>query len=360
MGRLQFLSILLALKVVHVGVWFIPNLALTREIALDPFRNPFGDPEAHYLLHTWLSPLLSWLLGADTFTKVLLLHLCFTWLFLIVVTLTLFEALPEPQARVALIIFWSAPVSGVSLYWIGPDSLTLFLLASACVLNRRPSVVFVIGLLLGLQHFEQGMFGAISMLPLTLFPSRDRWAPNVGRSFIPLLFSGLVSGKIALLAIFSTFPEDVNSGRLYWLITNFASLTADFVSLPLITLWSGLGLCWIALAKFAREVRCGARVLVALAIPCSVLPVVADPTRVLAITSFPLLYFTVLTNHQHLTRWGGSQVTRWIVTAVLVPWLWVWGGEVHTSTVFYDAVWLINQTSGRFEVPNDLALWPFR
>lgn len=360
MGRLQFLSLLLALKVIHVGIWFIPNLASTREIALDPFRNPFGNPEADYLLHTWLSPMLSWLIGANTFTEVLLLHLCITGLFLIVVTLTLFEILPEPQARVALIIFWSAPVSGVSLYWIGPDSLTLFLLASACVLNRRPPVVFVLGLLLGLQHFEQAVFGAISLVPLVMFPSRDRWVPNVAKSFVPVLFTGLVLGKIALLAIFSTFPEDVNSGRPYWLITNFASLTADFVSLPLITLWSGLGMCWIALAKFAQEVRCNARLLIALAIPCSVLPVVADPTRVLAITSFPLLYFTLLTSQKHLTRWDRPQAARWMVTAVVIPWLWVWGGTVHTSTFFYGAVWLLNRTSGLFELPNDLALWPFR
>ena len=54
---------------IKVGFWYIPNLELSHQIALDPLKNPFSDPNAHYLMTTWLSPFLAWLMGIKTWFK---------------------------------------------------------------------------------------------------------------------------------------------------------------------------------------------------------------------------------------------------------------------------------------------------
>jgi hypothetical protein len=62
-GRGKLIFVLLGIMLFKTGVWFIPNIGATVAIAQDPFTNPFLNPNAHYLLTSWLSPYLAWLFG---------------------------------------------------------------------------------------------------------------------------------------------------------------------------------------------------------------------------------------------------------------------------------------------------------
>ncbi|HEX7988076.1 MAG TPA: hypothetical protein VF616_31510, partial [Duganella sp.] len=64
--RWRLVAVLLLATLVKTGLWFMPNLDSTALIAANPFVNPFSNPDAHYLLTSWLGLYVAWLVGATS------------------------------------------------------------------------------------------------------------------------------------------------------------------------------------------------------------------------------------------------------------------------------------------------------
>jgi hypothetical protein len=73
----KLISWLILASFVKVGIWHIPNIYASYAIAQNPFINPFSDPEAHYLLWSWLGPFLAWCLAINSEALFFIFHLFF-------------------------------------------------------------------------------------------------------------------------------------------------------------------------------------------------------------------------------------------------------------------------------------------
>ncbi len=348
----RLVTVILLVMLFKTGIWYIPNLEMSLALALNPFANPFTDPNAHYLAWNWLSPFMAWLLGIKAFWAFFLLHLGFAVAFTALFIRLTFTRLPEREARVALIVFALLPVSATAYFWTGPDALTLLLLLVAVVFSRHLLLAFLVGILLGMQHFEQVLFAIGGLLFALLL---DKKSPV----FPLFLLVGIVAGKLTLIAIFTHFDMQVNSGRTFWLQEHLDLLLGSFFFHLHHILWSVLGLGWLVALKYADQGRQSLAFFLTLAGLLLLLLVSADQTRVLAIITFPLLAVYWLFNREFLAQFTDRQVAGLFLLWVLIPWSWVWIGEPRTSVLPYDLAWLLNNMFGWFDVPANPALWPF-
>ncbi len=116
----KLVTLILLVMLFKTGIWYIPNLDMSLTVALNPFTNPFQDPNAHYLLGNWLSPFLAWLSGIKAFWVFFAFHLGFSIAFTALFIKLAFSRLPERNARIALILFALLPVSATAYFWVGP------------------------------------------------------------------------------------------------------------------------------------------------------------------------------------------------------------------------------------------------
>lgn len=387
----RLVTLILLVTLFKTGIWYIPNLEMSLALALNPFANPFADPNAHYLAWNWLSPFIAWLLGIKAFWAFFLLHLGFAVTFTALFIHLAFARLPEREARVALILFALLPVSATAYFWAGPDALTLLLLLLAVggILPSPPftkggtgnqhllgspfakgglrGIFFLfIGILLGMQHFEQALFAAGGLLFAQILcrslPSKRSSPAGLAAPTIkfPLtLLVGIAIGKLALTGIFGHFDMQVNSGRAFWLQEHLALLLETFFFHLHHILWTVLGLGWLVALKYADQGRQALPFFLALAGLLLLLLVSADQTRVLAIITFPLLAVYWLFNRPFLASFTNQQVAWLLLLWLLIPWGWVWIGEPRTSALPFDIAWLLHSVFGWFEIPENPAMWPF-
>jgi hypothetical protein len=354
----RFLALALAVSLVKTGVWHMPNLAASYLVCLDPFRNPFG-PDAHYLFWNWLSPFLAWRLGIHNENFFLLFHFLFSVAFTFTFIALVWSRFEAPAVRAALVLFLAIPASGTAYYWIGIDSVTLTLMLLLFVVAGHLWLVLVIGVLLGMQHFEQGVvaMGALT-LALALSSVLKTGAPYPLRWAITSLL-GIVLGKLVLVFLFRHYGIQVNSGRIYLLQRMYPKLLGFFFHRFQYVLWSVLGVGWIAVAKFAERIKVAVPFLIALAGLLLLLLIVGDQTRVLAIVSFPLVAAYLLLNPAFL-RSLDQRFVAWIFGLwLIVPWPWVLGNGPHVSVFPYDVAYVLHRLFGWFDAPTNRAIWGF-
>lgn len=155
--RWQLALVVLLIICLRSGVWQIPNMDLSRQIALAPWRNPFGAEPASYLMWNWLGPALAWVVGALSPQAFFAFHLACSLAFYAVVVALLFRRLSDHAARVALLLFAMLPVSGTAFFWVGYDSVTLLLMALIVAAAHRPAWAAALAFLLGLLGRQHGM-----------------------------------------------------------------------------------------------------------------------------------------------------------------------------------------------------------
>jgi hypothetical protein len=350
--RWQYLSALFTIMFLRTGVTFVAPVLVP--IVENPYRNPFANPREHYLYWSWLGPFLAHQIGATDPVTLTLLYLGFAILFSILVVRWLFGVLDDHLARVALLIFALLPVSAVPYYWIFNDSLTLLLLAGALYVPDNRVVLVLLGIGLGLQHFEQG-FVAAGGACLALFWAARRGArrPYDWRWAFALLI-GTVAGKLLLLIIFALLDVDVNSGRLFWLADTWKVLLRRFAYSAHFALFSAFGVGWLVMIRFlghrsAEVLPAGATLLALLLL----MPISDDPTRVVAIATFPLLCVLVLRNPEFLATIPRDTIGLWALLWCLVPWMFVWSGRPIVSALAYDLLSLLHHLFGVSHPPQD-------
>jgi hypothetical protein len=362
----QLITALLLIMLVKTGVWCIPNLDKSRLIAQDPFLNPFSDPYLQTLYWNWLGPFLAYLLGAKGRWSFFALHLLFSAGFTALFIRTAFRHLSDRAARVSLILFAALPVSATAYFWVGPDSLTLLLmmaaLAAAGRQQQHKAVPPLLGVALGLQHFEQAVLGFAGLLLALIIRHRQRGdlCTYDRLRWVLALLTGILIGKLVLMAMFHLLDAGVSYGRLQWLIEHHRILLEKFLLHTGQILWSSLGLGWLVLLKQVDEEPACAYFLVPLSLLMLLLVISGDQTRVFAITSFPLLCtFWLLESDGPLARLSDRFVAWLFLGWLVVPWSWVWAGEPKWSVFPYDILYLLNLWLGWFTLPANPALWPF-
>ncbi len=355
-SRRRFVAVLLAVSLCKTGVWFIPNIGLSRLIALGPFTNPIADPYAHYLYWNWLAPFLAWAVGATGRVPFVLFHLAFAVAFTALVTYALFARLPDRQARVAFLIFCSLPVSGTVYYWVGMDAVVLLVMLVPLVFPRSLIVPFVAGIALGMQHFEQGLVAGGVLFVAASVAVRMQTGPPYPPRFAAAWIGGTILGKLVLVALFASWGVDVNNGRLVLFGHEFRTLFLEAAFHFQVIAWSMLGVGWLVLFAYVDRLRSRAwPLVVGLALCTPFLVLAQDETRVMSIITFPLLAGWWLFDERTLTHVSGRDASILFVAWLVVPWSWTWLGVPRWSALPYDVYWLLHTLFGPFpSIPDGL------
>jgi len=367
----RLVSVIAVLIFVKVGVWYMPNLGDSNVLARNPFVNPFANPDAHYLMWNWFGPFLAWATGLTGRLEFFLLHLAFSIAFFFLVLYALFKRFEPTQARTAFLLFIVLPVSATAFFWVGTDSITLFIFTVVLVFPRPAIIPLLAGLLLGMEHFEQAFLAFAALLfslvltrmtqrtdpGSTAFTNGRRPVPDIGTCLF-VLFGDLL-GKVLLSGLFHYWHVEMNSGRLQWLKEHFTAVLSGFALHFEVVIWSVLGLGWIAALRYLDLARKPLPFFASLLGLCLTLPFFADQTRVLAIVSFPLIATYWLLNEELLARVSRREVAGLFLAWVVMPWSWVWSGLPKWSAFPFDVAFLIHAVSGAIDVPRNLDAWPF-
>jgi hypothetical protein len=355
----KLISLIVIVMVFKTGIWCIPNLSSSRLIALNPFTNPFHDPNTHYLYWSWLAPFLAWRIGATGNVSFFLFHLFFSITFTVLFVTVAFARLTESEARTSLVLFSLLPVSVTSYFWVSMDSLTLTLMMLALTAPRVLPVVFFVGIALGMQHFEQSFCGAAAVLLALTISYRLQGETEYSARWALALVSGIILGKLTLVGLFHCFGVSINSGRLYWIESHFRLLLSQFFFHFHYLIWSVLGLGWVVAVKYLDYGTKSVPFFVSLFGLLGLLPISGDQTRVLAISTFFLVSVYWLLNPDFL-RQVGNQFISWVFLVWLIsPLSWARGGTPMWSVFPYDIAYLLHRVFGWFDVPADPAAWPF-
>lgn len=333
--RWKFLTVLFLATFFRTGVTFVAPALLP--IAQDPFHNPFQNPYEHYLFWSWLGPFLAHTVGATTAFTFTLFYLGFSIAFTALMVRWLFANLDEAAARTALVVFSLLPVSATSYYWVFTDSLTLFLLAAALYFPRAWPVVLVLGVGLGMQHFEQAAFGSAAALFALVWAGRRGVTRRYTWRWALALLVGAVIGKLVLVAIFHHHGIHVNSGRWFWLRKGWPIMLRRFAYSYHFAIFSAFGVGWLVVLRYLRRTGAEVRpVAVALFGLLLLLPISDDPTRVYAIVTFPVLCLFFLDDRDFLASFDRAALGTLVLLWILVPFMFVWSGKPIVSAAAYD------------------------
>lgn len=356
----KLLAVVFGLCLVKTGIWYYPNPNALFAMAQNPFANPYTNPDEHYMMWSWLGSWLPWLIGARTLETLFVFYLALALAFSALFVRIAFATLPRDAARSAIVLFAVLPVSTTAYFWVGPDALTLLLMMIALAFPAQPAVTLAAGVLIGMQHFEQGFFGAASLAAAVFLGRRLGYPSRYGPKFCLLLLLGAVAGKLALVGLFRHYGIHVNSGRMYWLRHHLDLVVSVFLLHFQHILWSVLGLGWLAALRFADWGRRSLPFFLMLGAACLLAAISGDQTRVIAIVTFPLVTACWLLNPDFLGRIARRETALLFALWVVVPLDWVWMGATKGSLFPYDVAYVLHHAFGWFALPDNLAAWPFR
>lgn len=354
----HFLLFWCCLLVIKSGIWVIPNLEISRQIALNPW---LAQSPSHYLQYNWLQPLLAWLLGATTPVRFVLFNLVLAIAFIALVLSQSWRWLTDRQARKSSLIFLSAPVGMTSLYWLGYDALTLLLMTLAVLVILSPGrftplAALAFGGLLGMQHFEQALVGFLLLLSYCLVVDHrlnPRLDPGVDPSVDPavdpvegsplaqrsgpllktmVLLASVVLGKGSLSLIFALHGIGSPVSRWQWLLPNLLICLKAFLLNTQAIVYSFFGVAWLpVLASLSLRRRRWYWLLVLTAL-LALAALAFDQTRSVAIVSFPLLAAALLFDPRALDRVPDRLILLTAALFLWIPTVWVWGGIQQSSS----------------------------
>ena len=325
----KFIAIVWAVMLFKSGIGFT-NFEVQAVMAEYPFFNPIVDPAFHYIFWTWLSPFLLWCLNITTEAGAFYFHLFFSIAFTLLFLHTAWRFLPEHLARLSFLIFAAMPVSNTAYFWVGTDSLTLFLMMASLALpfsKKSPLalVILTIGVLLGLQDFEKTIIAASALFATTYFNR------GVGGG-----------GGVALFARLCAY---VDFRRIFWLQNNLPrALTFFFYNFQQ-SFYSGLGIAWLVAFYVILKMPYGKIFGAALVACLAVLLIAVDHTRVFALISFPLMAQFVLFNREVLGKITPQMATLFFVAWLILPFIWILQSS-QVSLFSYDITLLFHHLLG--------------
>ena len=243
--RRVLFAIALGIAAIMDGVFVTPNIEDWLAVAQSPFSTPdFSNPLNSYIMSSPLPAVFAGLLGADRHWAVfgafhLLLLVTVVWL-----TMRAASHVHPDADRLVLAVFIAAPISTVTLTWLGqPDPLVIGL-GSALVFLRRPIPLALVGILLGLSSFEQGAFIVLSVGLVAAPLLGAVWWRHTLASGI-----GILVGRAAFTLYHAAF--DIEQAT-----TRYDSLSDLLVAIPpVLTVLGRLDPCWQLVLDWTRSRR---------------------------------------------------------------------------------------------------------
>ena len=357
------LAVLIVLYAVKAGIWTIPSITDLSVLSQNPFQNPYSGA-SQIIFENWLGPFLAWAVGASDPWSFTMLHAAFSAVFLGVTVSGIVATVPESERRKAVCVFAFFPVFWVPWYWVGYDSLTLALLAAGLLVLARPWAVLAVGVLVGLQHYEQGAVAFGVLFLVTADGLLSVGLPRLQAFGALAGTGGVLIGHLVLKAIIRTNHIHFDFGRGQWLSDHWDEVIHLNVGLFPNFLYGILGFGWIVLLRYLDGGSYRLKTAAAVLICAVVAGLTTDTTRVFSVISFPALGWLVVRD----TAWLNSVSTRQIVVLgalwIATPWLYRWGGIYRTTVMPYDVDVLLNAAIGWPLLPPsgspERALLPFQ
>jgi len=162
------------------------------------------------------------------------------------------------------------------------------------------------------------------------------------------------------MILFHYLELNLNSGRVFSLQNHYQRLMGQFVFNFQFILWSTIALGWLLVIRYIETTKNYWGFLISLLMLLIFLPIVGDQTRVLSIILFPIFLNYCLFNLDFLKSISRTQCANLFLLWLIIPWGWVFAGNVQVSVFPYTMMNLSNKYIGWFSVPADHDYWPFR
>jgi hypothetical protein len=317
-----------AVSVVLHGLGAAPHIAWIETVSRDPFTDQLGN--GSWVYSSPLGPLIGWATGVQNITG--LTWLGFLWN-IAAIMLTVYAVAvwrTETAGRMTAVAFFCSPVSNLSTTWLGQTD-TFTVLAATLVTIGPVWAAGAGGVLLGFNHFEQGVFivAAAAIIRLAVWRRRDR-RPVVA------MIGGLAVGRVLLWVYHDLSNIDAGSARKDFVEAQGVSGFVEVWRGDLPTLiFSVYNVAWIAVIAMIRDVNPRTRwTLIALQAALTV-PVLLtfDMTRVYALVTWPILIATCVWAANHTDE---AKMRQWTVylagLALVVPHIMFWYEGVYVSS----------------------------
>jgi len=324
------LTTLILLAKCGLGVYPATLNALDVARAFPKFPAGYG-PNDQWLMTSLAGPALAKLLGITEWQPYAALHGVVVLLAVAALFVFIFRKFGPKAARLSYLALALTTAPVFLLTWLGSYDPFTFALSSFLLLATGWVGTLVLAFLLGMQHFEQGVFVCAALL--LLMPKRYISRPLVGASLV----GGLVAGKLVLSLYLRSIG--VTKGRLDYAV--FRGIGNSFqTQLPLVPLWAFafLGGAWIWLgyivAKSGRGSAEVTRALLALAMLMVPSLLTFDQNRVFSIISWPVILWLTLYASRKLPP-GDARSLAGIgfLTLLVAPAVYVWGPAPATWPV---------------------------
>jgi hypothetical protein len=355
-----FLTIIIILK---IGIWYHPALWKLLEISIDPFNNSaIANPYAHYLYYNFLGGFVANFFGFNTKITFFLFHLFFSITFFFLYVYFVFKKLSKKYATFSIVLFLALPVSTTSFFWVGYDSVTLTIMMISIIFRFYIPLVFIFGILLGLQHFELTFLAALSLLVLNIYNKFSFQYSYLNLNYSISIIIGILFGKFLLEYYFYQIGIDINSGRISYTSDYLKHFTYNAYFNFHNVIWFALSIGWLIIIRyFYFKDRNNLFLLIILG-QLLILFIVDDTTRVYANLSFLIIFSQILVNKNFLQNIKNYEISILLFLWLIFPYGWAWQGVLRASMFTYDFAYFLNYFFNLFnnESINSSIIWPFK
>lgn len=364
LSKFKLLSIIILICLFKNGIWYHPALWNMLEIAKDPFGNVFIDQtQKYYLYSNWLGSYIAYLLNIESKISFFLLHLIFAILFIFFTIKYIFEKSNKKFHNKSIILFFSFPVSMISFFWVGYDSLLLLLMILSILFSGSNLIVLLLSVGVGLQHFEIGIiaYGLLCFCKIhDMIFFKKRTTIKLPFNFFIFAIIGVALGKLLLLNIYGDF--ELVTGKISFAISALLHLSYNYFFNFYNIIWFSFGISWLIVIKYFLDFKNSRSVILSIIfILFFILPFVDDHTRVFSGCSFLIIVVYILTNNDFLNKISKKNLVYFFVLWVLTPYSYVWQGDLRQSMFQYDLAYVLDYFFGIFN--NNIessTIWPFK
>ena len=349
--------------IIKIGVWYHPALWKLLEISINPFNeNLLNNVYAHYLYYNFLGGYLANMLNISSKISFFLFHLFFSFIFNFVFFYLVFKNLSRKSAIYSVILFLVFPVSTIVFFWVGYDSITLTILILSVLFRSYSLIVIVLGILLGLQHFEIGIVTSVSLLFLNFYNKFNKQEGFLDLKYSISLTFGTILGKLILEYYFSIIGISLNTGRTWYtlsVINHF--LYNSYFNIHNI-IWFSFSVGWLVIFKYLFFKNKNSFFILILFGSLFIILLVDDQTRVYACITFLVLISQVFLNEKFLKEIKNYEISIILILWLAIPYGWVWQGVLRTSMFTYDFAYILNYFFDIFNNGsiNSSIIWPFK
>jgi len=339
---LRLWTALSLLVVARVGLWAESDIEALRTIAQSPFD---GDliASADFRARNWLGPVIAGVLGLSGHLTFFLFHVGLGILLLVVGYLVVLPDKTDLEvARGTVLLLAAVPGMALPFFWVGNDSVTLLLLSMFVLAQQSAVGTGLLGVLIGLNHFEHGIvaIAAFMLWKILRSPSVKQWPSAALPSFVGLVGVGL--GRLLQNIIFHQLEVgDVESRAGIALLdrSDWSSTKAVFYVSPLL-LWSFLGLgIVIFMIGTSRDRWASAVSLLLISVPAIIS---FDQTRVFLVTSLPIFLGALRDSPIEARRKVGQRLLPFVTVWCLTPWIYMESWKIAGSATPYSLAWLLD------------------